>query len=226
MRRFPKAFLIVGVITGLIGTGCVSSSSLRHPEPGQRFSAVSSWYGEPFHGRLTASGERFDMHGFTAAHRSLPFGTRLKVTDETTERSAIVTVNDRGPFVRGRQLDLSYGAAREIGLVGEGVGRVAVEVIDRDLRYRKRVVNETAPETAASTGSFAIQFGAFRDLENASRLKQALELESKGVSIIQTVVDGAIYHRVRLGPFASRAEAIQRARAFADEGYDTLIVSR
>jgi DedD protein len=78
----------------------------------------------------------------------------------------------------------------------------------------------------ASGGSFAIQFGAFRDPENASRLKQALELESKGVSITQTVVDGAIYHRVRLGPFASRAEAIQRARAFADEGYDTLIVSR
>lgn len=166
------------------------------------------------------------MHGLTAAHRSLPFGTRLKVTDETTERSAIVTVNDRGPFVRGRQLDLSYGAAREIGLVGEGVGRVAVEVIDRDLRYRKRVVNDTAPETAASTGSFAIQFGAFRDVENASRLKQALELESKGVSITQTVVDGVVHHRVRLGPFASRAKAIQRARAFADEGYDTLIVSR
>ncbi|MBI3607185.1 MAG: septal ring lytic transglycosylase RlpA family protein [Nitrospirae bacterium] len=226
MRGLKKVLLIVGLIPGLIGTGCISSSSLRHPEPGQRFSAVASWYGEPFHGRPTASGERFDMHGFTAAHRSLPFGTRLKVTDETTGRSAIVTVNDRGPFVRGRQMDLSYGAAREIGLVGEGVGRVSAEVLDRDLRYQKRVVDEADAVTTASTGSFAIQFGAFRDPENAGRLKQALELESKDVSITQTVVDGAIYHRVRLGPFASRAEAIQRARAFADEGYDTLIVSR
>jgi rare lipoprotein A len=185
---------------------------------------VASWYGEPFHGRLTASGERYDMHGFTAAHRSLPFGTRLKVTSAATGRSSVVTVNDRGPFIRGRDLDLSYGAAKEIGLTGEGVGRVAVEVMDRDLRYRKTVTEEAMP--VASGGSFAIQFGAFRDPENASRLKQALELESKGVSITQTVVDGAIYHRVRLGPFASRAEAIQRARAFADEGYDTLIVSR
>lgn len=166
------------------------------------------------------------MHGFTAAHRSLPFGTRLRVTDETTGRSATVTVNDRGPFVRGRQLDLSYGAAREIGLVGEGVGRVAVEVMDRDLRYQKRVDDEIAVDAVASTGPFAIQFGAFRDPENAGRLKQALELEANGVSITQTMVDGSVYHRVRLGPFASRAEAVQRARAFAEEGYDALIVSR
>jgi cell division septation protein DedD len=111
-------------------------------------------------------------------------------------------------------------------LTGEGVGRVAVEVMDRDLRYQKRVVDTTVAQTASSPDAFAIQFGAFLDPENASRLKQALELETTDVSITQAVVDGALYHRVRLGPFASRAEAIGRAQAFADEGYDTLIVSR
>jgi rare lipoprotein A len=194
------------------------------PTPGGHFIAVASWYGEPFHGRLTASGERYNMHGFSAAHRSLPFGTRLKITNPETGRSSVVTVNDRGPFVRGRQLDLSYGAAKEIGLVGDGVGRVAVDVLDRDVSYRKTVREEET--TVASSGSFAIQFGAFRDLENAARLKQALELETQGVMITPVTVDGALYHRVRLGPFASREDAISRARAFAEEGYETAIVAR
>ena len=222
--------LVAAVALGLAVEGCFDRGALRDASPGRRATAVASWYGEPFHGRLTASGERYDMHGFTAAHRSLPFGTRLKVTSAATGRSSVVTVNDRGPFIRGRHLDLSYGAAKEIGLTGEGVGRVAVEVMDRDLRYRKYVIDGTVAgtvaQTAASPGAFAIQFGAFRDPENASRLKQALELESKGVSITQAVVDGDLYHRVRLGPFASRDEAIRRAQAFADEGYETLIVTR
>lgn len=224
--RLAGCVLLAAVALGLAIGGCFDRGALRDASPGRRATAVASWYGEPFHGRLTASGERYDMHGFTAAHRSLPFGTRLKVTGETSGRSTVVTVTDRGPFIRGRHLDLSYGAAREIGLTGEGVGRVAVEVLDRDLRYRKRVIDTTVAQTVASSDSFAIQFGAFLDPENAGRLKQALELELKGVSITQVEVDGAVYHRVRLGPFASRDEAIGRARAFADEGYDTLIVAR
>jgi rare lipoprotein A len=163
------------------------------PTPGERFSAVASWYGEPFHGRLTASGERYNMHGLTAAHRSLPFGTRLKITNPETGRSSLVTVTDRGPFIRGRHLDLSYGAAKEIGLVGDGVGRVKVEVLDRDMRYQKRVTE--GPTPVGPGGSFVIQFGAFQDLDNAARLKRALELEANGVTITQATVDGVVYHR-------------------------------
>ncbi len=225
-RLDGRVLLVAAVALGLAVEGCVDRGALRDASPGRRATAVASWYGEPFHGRLTASGERYDMHGFTAAHRSLPFGTRLKVTSAATGRSSVVTVTDRGPIIRGRHLDLSYGAANEIGLVGEGVGRVTVEVMDRDLRYQKYVIDGTVAQTAAASDAFAIQFGAFRDLENASRLKQALELASKGVSITQAVVDGDRYHRVRLGLFASRDEAIGRAQAFADEGYETLIVAR
>ncbi len=192
--------------------------------PGDRFNAVASWYGEPFHGRLTASGERYNMHGFTAAHRSLPFGTRLKVTNPGTGQSSVVTVTDRGPFVRGRHLDLSYGAAKEVGLVGEGVGRVNVQVLDRDMRYQKRVIE--APTSGGSASSFAIQFGAFQDFDNAARLKRALELETRGVTISGVTVDRVLYHRVRLGPFSSRDEALTRARAFAEEGYETIVVAR
>lgn len=88
---------------------------------------VASWYGPKYHGRTTASGEVFDMHRHTAAHRTLPFGSRLRVTHPATRRSVEVTVNDRGPFIRGRDLDLSYGAARAIGMVEEGVAEVQVE---------------------------------------------------------------------------------------------------
>jgi rare lipoprotein A len=88
---------------------------------------VASWYGPKYHGRRTASGVVFDMNDLTAAHKTLPFGTRLKVTHVGNHRSVIVEVNDRGPFITGRDLDLSYGAARKLGMVEQGVARVKIE---------------------------------------------------------------------------------------------------
>ena len=96
------------------------------PTGGRSFSGVASYYGNEA-GNKTASGQRFNQHAMTAAHRSLPFGTKLKVTHGS--RSVIVTINDRGPFIRGRVLDLSKGAAQVIGLTGRGVGRVVAEVM-------------------------------------------------------------------------------------------------
>ncbi|HPC36062.1 MAG TPA: septal ring lytic transglycosylase RlpA family protein [Candidatus Marinimicrobia bacterium] len=90
---------------------------------------TASYYGEDFHGKLTSNGEVFDMYGMTAAHKSLPFGTVLQVTYPPTGQSVTVVVNDRGPFVPGRDLDLSYGAARKIGLVNDGTGKVKVKVL-------------------------------------------------------------------------------------------------
>jgi rare lipoprotein A len=88
---------------------------------------VASWYGPGFHGRRTASGQVFDQKRFTAAHKTLPFGTRLRVTNLRNGRSVLVTVNDRGPFVRNRQLDLSLGAARHLGIVQPGTAPVLIE---------------------------------------------------------------------------------------------------
>jgi rare lipoprotein A (peptidoglycan hydrolase) len=88
---------------------------------------VASWYGPKYHGRLTANGEVYDMHGLSAAHKTLPFGTRLRVTHPGNDRSVVVVVNDRGPFIAGRDLDLSYGAAKELDMVAEGVARVKIE---------------------------------------------------------------------------------------------------
>ena len=86
-------------------------------------SVISSWYGPGFHGRLTANGERYNQHALTAAHKTLPFGTRLRVC---FQRCAVVRVTDRGPFIHGREIDLSKGAADAIGLTGVGVGRIKV----------------------------------------------------------------------------------------------------
>jgi rare lipoprotein A len=91
---------------------------------------TASWYGAAFHGRRTASGERFDRHALTAASRSLPFGSRVRVTNLTNGRMVIVRVNDRGPVARGRVLDVSYGAARELGMIERGSARVRIEPLE------------------------------------------------------------------------------------------------
>ena len=93
-------------------------------------SGPASWYGPGFHGRKTANGERFDQHELTAAHRTLPFGTVIRVTNQRNGKSVVVRVNDRGPFAGKRVLDLSKGAAKEIGMVKSGVAPVKIEVLD------------------------------------------------------------------------------------------------
>ena len=92
-------------------------------------SGPASWYGGKFHGRRTANGERFDMNEMTAAHRSLPFGTRVRVTNERNGRSVVVRINDRGPFVGNRIIDLSRGAAAAVGMVNTGVAPVRIDVL-------------------------------------------------------------------------------------------------
>lgn len=99
-------------------------------EPTHSLQGIASWYGYPHHGRVTASGRRFDMYELTAAHRTLPMGTRLRVTSLTNGRSVRVTITDRGPFVHRRVIDLSYAAAREIGMIGPGTAPVHLEILE------------------------------------------------------------------------------------------------
>jgi rare lipoprotein A len=98
-------------------------------EPGKRTVGLASWYGHRHDGRSTASGERYDMHRLTAAHRTLPFGTRLRVISVENGRSVVVRVNDRGPHVAGRLIDVSYAAAKALDMVGDGLARVELVVL-------------------------------------------------------------------------------------------------
>ena len=110
---------------------------------------TASWYGKTHHGQPTASGEAYDMHAFTAAHRSLPLGTRVLVTNVKNDRSVEVRINDRGPFVRGRILDLSYAAAQELGSLSDGAFRVKLRVLEEPAGARAG----TSPTTKTTVGA-------------------------------------------------------------------------
>lgn len=182
----------------------------------------ASWYGPKFNGRPTSSGERFDMYAMTCAHKKFPFGTRLRVTNPDNKRSVVVTVNDRGPFIPGRDLDLSYGAAKKIGLVEKGVGKVRIEHLGRDMRYVKRI----SFGSSTPAGPLTVQIGSFRDISNALRLKNGLSLNYQNVSVTTAFIKGKKYHRVRVGKFSNRDAAYSLARKLSQEGYSTLITSR
>lgn len=179
---------------------------------------VASWYGSEFHGRPTSSGDIFDMNALTCAHREFPFGAVLAVTNVSNGKTVKCLVNDRGPFVHGRDLDLSFAAAKEIGLIGPGTAPVRIAYLGRDSSYIREV------RYVSSGGPYTIQVGAFRERDNALRLKSALELKYKGVYIIEAAVDNTTLYRVRFGKFKNRDEASGVGKILADEGYSPLIV--
>ena len=126
-------------------TACASIPSPSMPFRSETERGVASWYGSQYHGRQTASGEVFDMEAMTAAHPSLPFGTQVRVYNRNNGESVDVTINDRGPFVRGRIIDLSRGAAQELGMVRDGVVPVEVRVLemgDGDVQTARRSLGE------------------------------------------------------------------------------------
>lgn len=202
-------------VTFLAIASCATVHRETYPESSY---AVASWYGPEFHGRLTASGERFDMHALTCAHRELPFGTMLKVTSISSGRSVRCIVNDRGPFVSGRDIDLSYAAAKEIGLIGPGTVSVRIEYLGRDVSYIKEV------RYISSKGPYTIQIGSFREIDNARHLRSSLELKYRGVYMIETVINGVTYYRVRIGKFLKMEDAHRLANTIAEEGYSPLIM--
>jgi rare lipoprotein A len=180
---------------------------------------IASWYGPGFHGNPTSSGEPFDMYAYTCAHREYPFGTKLKVTHPSNGRSVYCLVNDRGPFVDGRDIDLSYAAARDIGLLEPGISEVMIEYVGRDPSFMRKVAY------ASQEGALTIQAGSFRDLSNAQRLRRALELKYGDVYIHEVNLNGSTFFRVRIGRSLAREDAVSLAETLANEGYQVLITS-
>lgn len=133
MPKLLRSTAVLVLLLALSACGTSGHSVLKEPydSPSSASTGIASWYGPGFHGRQTASGARFDQNALTAAHRSLPFGTKVRVTNLSNGRSVVVTINDRGPFVGGRIIDLSKKAASKIGMVRQGTAKVRVEVIGR-----------------------------------------------------------------------------------------------
>lgn len=169
---------------------------------------MASWYGEPFHGRKTASGETYNMYAMTGAHKTLPLGTYVRVHNLGNNRTVVIKINDRGPFVRGRVIDLSLKAAREIDMQGTGTAPVKIVA----LGSAKPGGKATSPVSAHRTinyqrGVFTIQVGAFTDRANAVQFKDKLARKYKNANI-KSFFDGKqTLYRVRVG----RCYTLQKA---------------
>lgn len=206
--------LILTTLTGCATRRAPTSSSASAPSPEAKQDATllqtgrASWYGGKFHGRRTASGEVYDKWELTAAHRTLPLGTRLIVERVDTGDRVTVRVNDRGPFVNNRIIDLSRAAAGELNMIGQGTARVRL--------YR---IGPGSPST--EKGHLTVQVGSFANPDNARRFRTKLSSEFDDVYITDSHDP---YHRVRVGSFASREEARPVLEKMERMGLETWLV--
>lgn len=217
----------LGVLVVVLFVVSCAGSRVRAPSGGGQ-TGMASWYGPKFHGRRTASGEVFNMYQLTAAHRTLPLGSWVHVTNLENGQSIQVRVNDRGPFVRGRIIDLSYAAARTIGMVKQGVVRVHVY----PLGSRPPVVarSEEGPRLGsqrhppARPVAYTLQVGAFSDKQNALALKNRLDGLTSDIYISRFDVGRESFYRVRVGSYASREAAARAAVQVAAHGFTVILI--
>jgi rare lipoprotein A len=167
---------------------------------------IASWYGRKFHGRRTANGEIYDMHAMTAAHKTLPMNTWVEVHNLDNDRKIKVRINDRGPFVTGRVIDLSYTGARKIDMVGPGTARVRVTALGAATRYAEKEP-VAFRELDYWTGNFTVQVGAFRKKANAEKLRETLSKSYVNAHIVEHEDHRGRFHRVRIGRFSSLKDA-------------------
>ena len=205
----------------------VLDSAHGHTEHG-----TASWYGSKFHGRETSSGEPYDMHRLTAAHRSLPLPTFVRVTRRDTGTSVVVKVNDRGPFIEDREIDLSYAAAAQLDMLDEGTAPVTIEALSGHLPTGQGVAvavaapspvapgaTDAALVAPAPPGAHWIQLGAFGDPVNARALYDATATTVALPARLEHDPAAGLY-RVRLGPFAGPGELDRAAAVLANAGLD------
>ena len=208
MRNF--AGLRLFLIFTLVSLFLASCASVTHPPSEANLTGIASWYGPNFHGKTTSNKEIYDMNDLTAAHNSLPFGTYVVVTNLNNGRSVTVRINDRGPFVKGRIIDLSYAAAKAIEMVGTGTAPVRLEIL-----------TEISPKK--SSQKFSVQVGSFVRENNARALKNELQRYFKNIYITRFKTRNQIYYRVRI-----KAKNQEAARAVAKRllaaGYSAIVL--
>jgi rare lipoprotein A len=212
--KLKTAATAAGVVSLLLTVGCAHrggapvSTRPKPPAPpsapveeGWSEKGVASWYGEPYHGRRTASGEVYDMYAMTAAHKSLPFGTVVRVDRRDTGADVTVRINDRGPFIGGRIIDLSYASAQAIGLDVDGVAPVKITVVGSEAAPPSPPASSLPAEPESC---FWVQVAAFGEVSNARRAQETLAAAGESAVVLEGI--DALY-RVRLGPFTDRKDA-------------------
>ncbi len=250
-KLLPFAILLVFLsscsLRHVVQTGYYPYPVMQSVQPGYTQEGIASWYGPNFHGKRTADGEIYNMYAHTAAHKTLPFNTIVRVINLNNGRSTIVRINDRGPFVKNRIIDLSYAAARDLGMIGTGTAPVKIVVLGNAKSYNTQSNNYTTnavqepsmnelehidintnigADTQTISVQFAIQFGAFRNLYNAIRLRDRLSRFFKGVYIEKKIVRGNIFYRVLLGSFNSKYRALEYASKYVDPVTSSFIISK
>ena len=204
---------------------------------------IASWYGEDFHAKTTANGERYDMYSLTAAHRTLPLPSIVKVTNLENGRSLVLRVNDRGPYAKSRIIDVSKRASQLLGFQTQGTTKVRVEVMEKESKALKAALTgescdediytaqlkepiSSSKEISASSypkGSYFVQVGSFSQEDGAQKVAAQLDIDS---NIYYVNVNGANYYRVRVGPFANEKEAEAALSKVHNSGaYDAKIVT-
>ncbi len=179
-------------------------------EPNYRETGLADWYGRELHGKQTANGEVFDMYGLSAAHRTLPLGTVVHVTNLDNFKSITVRITDRGPFLKSRFLDLSYGAAKELDFVSQGTARVKIEAV----------------VAVRDPARYTVQAAVFTEEENARLLKERLNTKFGVVSIVLFETNIAGFYRVRVGAYSSEDRAEQVAGKLMLEGLEPIVVRK
>lgn len=208
---------MLAIVVSIAFTACGKKQARRAPvqppqvaaKPGTTERGDATWYGEPYHGRRTSSGEVFDMEQLTAAHRTLPFQTWVEVTNLNNQKKVEVRITDRGPFVDGRIIDLSRAAAREIDMLRAGVVPVELRVIEPPVRSATpgptSVPSPATPgEPVPAKGTYSVQVGAFRDRERAEALAASLLLPD--VQVVNWQSEGGLW-RVWVGKNLSQQAA-------------------
>jgi rare lipoprotein A len=176
---------------------------------------IASWYGPDFHGKKTSNGETYDMHAMTAAHKTLPLGVFVKVQNRDNGREAVVRVNDRGPFVKGRIIDLSYSAAKMLGVDILGTAPVRIEA----LGYRGTGGEQYNALENYDAGNYTVQIGSFKEYGNAERLSGEMNKIAGFSEIHMTNINGETFYRVYAGKYTSLKAAEDAEREFSAHGY-------
>lgn len=192
---------------GCAGHAPAPRSAAPPPFTGRTEIGSASWYGQPFHGKKTSSGEIYDMNKLTAAHRTAPFGTNVRVTNLDNGKQVIVTVTDRGPFVRGRILDVSKKAAEDLGMMGNGTAKVKLEFLDG---------------RPIDNGDIYIQIASFQAQTNAT--VYILEVKDKIPSLSPRIYSENGFFRVRTGPYSSEQNAQTDMDSLKRQGFNAFIL--
>ena len=201
---------------GLLIASCGTTSRMDEKSGGSNIGkkieeGVASWYGPNFHGKLTANGEKYDMHGLTAAHRTLPFNTILKVKNLDNGQSVQVRINDRGPYAKNRIIDLSKKAARRIDMLGPGTARVALILMEGNL--------EDSRTTNLKVPTYTVQLGSFEDENKA--FAHSRKIPGSRVETIQ--LNNRTVYRVYYGIYTKKQRAREKQRQLTNKGFNCYV---